>query len=469
MKLHKKFAIRGMAILVLAGMLLAACAPGSAVGPAAPTQSDPATSTTVPTNVTTSPVVDTPTGMPVSTPTGGSTAPQPPVVALIQQHLSSTLNIAADQIKIVSVEPVDWPDSCLGVQKPDEMCAQMVTAGYKIVLAAGGKKYEYHTNQDGSEIRMLDDAAQGGQSAGNLPPAAVVAQNMLAQQLGVAADTVKTIKVEQVEWPDGCLGVQKPGVMCTQVITPGYLVLLSVNGKQYEFHTDTTGRIVVQATAPFPQSAEKVVVWEQTENSVCNRVEIGSQNVSYGACSGSMQMAEISGLRVDELTYLVSTYTSFTAETKAGSVQFTGQGEKKPTDAEKRSVAEWARLVFMEAQGGRSGAAWGMAFSWHREGGIAGFCDDLTVYQTGWGMPTSCKSGQARASKEYRLSASELDQLYTWIDQFANFDYEQKDAATADAMQVKLAFEGKGAEKATTAQQEQIAGFAGQLFANAAK
>jgi len=38
-----------------------------------------------------------------------------------------------------------------------------------------------------------------------------------------------------------------------------------------------------------------------------------------------------------------------------------------------RAVAEWARLIFDVAESGRSGAAWGLALSWHREGGIAGF------------------------------------------------------------------------------------------------
>jgi hypothetical protein len=200
---------------------------------------------------------------------------------------------------------------------------------------------------------------------------------------------------------------------------------------------------------------------------MCSRVEIGAKSAAYGQCGASLQEAQLSSGRVDELDYLLTTYTTFTGATKAGIVQFNGQGQQEPTQAEMRSIAEWARLVFMEAQGGRSGAAWGLAFSWHREGGIAGFCDDLGVYLTGWAQPTSCKGNQANNIKEYRLSADELAQMYAWVDQYANFYFEQKDSAVADSMLVKLAFEGKGTQPAATEQQEQIARFAGQIYANA--
>ena len=53
---------------------------------------------------------------------------------------------------------------------------------------------------------------------------------------------------KQVDWPDGCLGVQTPGVMCTMVITPGYRVILEADGKQYEYHTNASGDVVRLAT-----------------------------------------------------------------------------------------------------------------------------------------------------------------------------------------------------------------------------
>ena len=78
----------------------------------------------------------------------------------------------------------------------------------------------------------------------NAPAAALNARADLATRLQIDPDTIKLVKVEQVDWPDGCLGVQTPGVMCTMVITPGYRVILAADGKQYEYHTNLSGDAV---------------------------------------------------------------------------------------------------------------------------------------------------------------------------------------------------------------------------------
>ena len=75
-------------------------------------------------------------------------------------------------------------------------------------------------------------------------PVALKARADLVKRLQIDPDTIQLVSVEAVEWPDGCLGVQTPGVMCTMVITPGYRVILEAGGKQYEYHTDASGDVV---------------------------------------------------------------------------------------------------------------------------------------------------------------------------------------------------------------------------------
>lgn len=43
---------------------------------------------------------------------------------------------------------------------------------------------------------------------------------------------------EAVEWPDGCLGAGDPDMICTQVIVPGWRVLVTLTGVPYEYRTD---------------------------------------------------------------------------------------------------------------------------------------------------------------------------------------------------------------------------------------
>lgn len=91
--------------------------------------------------------------------------------------------------------------------------------------------------------------AEPGQDATGQEIGEVVRQ-MAAQQLGVDAEAVAVVAVESVDWPDACLGVSQPDVMCAQVITPGYRVVIEVNGDQYEYHTDATGGQILLASEP---------------------------------------------------------------------------------------------------------------------------------------------------------------------------------------------------------------------------
>ncbi len=71
-----------------------------------------------------------------------------------QADLAETLNIPVDSIEIVQVEAVDWPDGCLGLAKPDEMCLQVITPGYLVKLQVDQEEYYYHTDESGKSLRM---------------------------------------------------------------------------------------------------------------------------------------------------------------------------------------------------------------------------------------------------------------------------------------------------------------------------
>lgn len=62
--------------------------------------------------------------------------------------LAGRLNVPFEQITIVSNEAVDWPDACLGVEVYGEMCAQVITPGYKITLSTPVGEVVIHTNAD---------------------------------------------------------------------------------------------------------------------------------------------------------------------------------------------------------------------------------------------------------------------------------------------------------------------------------
>ena len=63
----------------------------------------------------------------------------------------------------------------------------------------------------------------------------------LASQKGLAAEDVKVISVEAVNWPNGALGCARPGAMYTQAIVPGYRVVLEASGERYAYHASRKG------------------------------------------------------------------------------------------------------------------------------------------------------------------------------------------------------------------------------------
>ena len=68
--------------------------------------------------------------------------------------LAGRLGVAADEVGEDSVEEADFPDSALGAPLGDEMSGMMMTSGWRIRLAAGGRTYEYRA--DRNQLRLYD-------------------------------------------------------------------------------------------------------------------------------------------------------------------------------------------------------------------------------------------------------------------------------------------------------------------------
>jgi hypothetical protein len=118
----------------------------------------PPTSRPVPTSVPNSPTneptnlpIATATSFPILTVTIPPGTPMPPdstqakLIADAKADLVTRANVSADAIRVVSIEPAEWHDASLGCPKIGVFYIQVITPGYKIILEAQGKQYEYHT------------------------------------------------------------------------------------------------------------------------------------------------------------------------------------------------------------------------------------------------------------------------------------------------------------------------------------
>ncbi|MFO7740972.1 MAG: hypothetical protein R6X31_01540 [Anaerolineae bacterium] len=231
---------RRLATLLLLALAAAACGSGAEPVPDAGTSSP----SLVPT------AEESPLSPPATPPLNRSEEGESPiappsegtaqVIAAAKARLASELDASVEAIEVVAIEPVEWPDASLGCRQPGQAYAQVVTPGYRVRLRLGERQYEVHTDRSGQTAVMCGQRLERG-------PAAAVAH--LADEIGVSQEEIEVVSVEPVEWPDASLGCPEPGKMYAQVITPGYRIILELEGDRFEVHTDQEGRSVVTCEA----------------------------------------------------------------------------------------------------------------------------------------------------------------------------------------------------------------------------
>lgn len=78
----------------------------------------------------------------------------PDVVRSVYDRLIEQPGLAAEVITPIAVEKVEFPDGCLGAPSADEMCAMMVTEGYRSTFATPYGTFEIRTSLSGDNFRF---------------------------------------------------------------------------------------------------------------------------------------------------------------------------------------------------------------------------------------------------------------------------------------------------------------------------
>lgn len=92
---------------------------------------------------------------PVGDPQVDVSDPLPPVAVIkARQMLADTLGIGVENVEILSYEPAEWSDSCLGLGGAAESCLMVMVPGWKVELSAEGSSYIARTDELGDAIRF---------------------------------------------------------------------------------------------------------------------------------------------------------------------------------------------------------------------------------------------------------------------------------------------------------------------------
>ena len=64
-----------------------------------------------------------------------------------KKDLAKRIKVDESQISVSKVSDEDFPNMSLGSPVDGEMAAQMISSGWKIILGAGGRNYEYRADK----------------------------------------------------------------------------------------------------------------------------------------------------------------------------------------------------------------------------------------------------------------------------------------------------------------------------------
>jgi hypothetical protein len=92
-----------------------------------------------------------------------------------------------------------------------------------------------------------------GEPIGDVPPAVIDnAKADAAGRAGVDPAEVTVVVAEAHDWPNGALGCPEPDMLYTEVITPGYRVVVEAGGTEFDYRASTRSSDVQWCENPPP-------------------------------------------------------------------------------------------------------------------------------------------------------------------------------------------------------------------------
>ena len=77
--------------------------------------------------------------------------------------------------------------------------------------------------------------------SGQLDDLVEQAKKDLAKRLSISVNQITVVQARAVTWPDSSLGCPKPGMMYMMVLSPGFQIILSAEGREYNYHAGQSG------------------------------------------------------------------------------------------------------------------------------------------------------------------------------------------------------------------------------------
>ncbi|HIK15717.1 MAG TPA: hypothetical protein IGS53_10600 [Leptolyngbyaceae cyanobacterium M33_DOE_097] len=221
------------------------------------------------------------------------------VKTAVFKRFAREFNVSTKKLRVVSFSQETWPDTCLGLAKPEQACGAMMVEGWRLLVSDGSLSRIYRTDRTGSYVDVEDIS-----NLGSLPKA--VADKVLAfaaKDLGLPVSQLKVAEGRSQVW-DGCMGVAGPNQACTMIAMPGWQVIVTGPKQQYwVYHLTQSVEQIKRNPTTSGQGNVVPSFWSPAPSPAPTQEEILFQSVTSGGFAGqtyrTMLMRDGRLLRVD--------------------------------------------------------------------------------------------------------------------------------------------------------------------------
>lgn len=115
----------------------------------------------------------------------------------------------------------------------------LVFAGVWVWRSGSGPKTETMTQEENEET--VSETKTDNQAVESL--------KLFLVENGVNNGEIKILNASRKDWPNGCLGIDRSGEFCTQVITPGYEITVRIKNQELKYRTNLDGSTIWRDTS----------------------------------------------------------------------------------------------------------------------------------------------------------------------------------------------------------------------------
>lgn len=179
---------------------------------------------------------------PAAAPVEGAEGPMTTSAGVSVAESSPVLDTGGEETSPETVDPEDAEQQVLPASTSDEY-RSYADDSY-------GDVEEYVEPLESEDSSYVEPSGSEESSSGDEPTVAeepahsglvAIAIADLADRLGIDESAITLVSFESVVWPDGSLGCPQPGMAYIQVLVDGSLIVLSVEGREFRYHSGGSG------------------------------------------------------------------------------------------------------------------------------------------------------------------------------------------------------------------------------------